>query len=226
MATIPYPKPPPFRPIHYIPASSTALILSQRISVLLVVAHAQFTPPPSLSTSSASPPTNHWSFYAIPTNNDGTTTSDSSTPSSSSAIERPPIIHIDCQPSHSEPSTVLRGGSKANLIISVLDNNTTKIETVDPRTWPHLIPLLVNGEKITVGDLVELLVKDGRERYEFDEIGVGCRFWVLGVVDLLQNSGILSANDRKLARDEGERLWPGDEVSPIDRGVLSGAEKP
>ncbi|KAJ6118436.1 hypothetical protein N7471_013903 [Penicillium samsonianum] len=49
--------------------------------------------------------TNHWCLYL------------SSSPTSS--------VRIDCQPSHTVPSSVLRGGSKANLIISELPYETS-----------------------------------------------------------------------------------------------------
>lgn len=46
--------------------------------------------------------TNHWSLYLQTSPEDS--------------------VHIDCQPSHSIPSTVLKVGSKPNLIISELPN--------------------------------------------------------------------------------------------------------
>jgi hypothetical protein len=73
-------------PIHFIPKSRQAAILSGRITHIIAAPHHQEAG------------TNHWCFYLA------------TSPTTS--------IQLDCQPSHSIPSTVLPGGSKAYLIVS------------------------------------------------------------------------------------------------------------
>lgn len=212
--------PTTFQPIHYIPTSHKPIILPQRIHTILLIAHAQFTPPPTLSTTTPSPPTNHWSIYLLPP------PTSSSPPSSAPQ----PSIHIDCQPSHTTPSTVLPRGSKANLIVSLL--NTSTDTSTDTHGLPtgtgtelaipdavYRVPLPVTRLALTVADIMDLLLAEGKEKYEFDEHGVGCRYWVLGVVELLVQRGIVSEGDRERAREAVGRLWPGGGESVMDRGA-------
>ncbi|KAJ5183655.1 hypothetical protein N7492_001271 [Penicillium capsulatum] len=107
--------------------------------------------------------TNHWCFYL------------QTSPSSS--------IQLDCQPSHSIPSTMLRGGSMANLILLEL---------------PYVVPpeakaqfLLDVEPSLAVREIHSLIINSGRHNYEFNESGTGCRKWVTNQLDFLSHAGLL-----------------------------------
>ncbi|KAL3459363.1 hypothetical protein BJX64DRAFT_205811 [Aspergillus heterothallicus] len=133
--------------------------------------------------------TNHWCFYL--------------------AITPTTSIQLDCQPSHSIPSTVLSGGSQAYIIISELDYS------VAPDVQGKYIVDLAPDRTITVEDILNCLVQNGRYRYEFDSRGVGCRFWVTEQVELFYANGI--ARDRvqvETVQAAVKKLWP--EGSPLE----------
>lgn len=92
--------------------------------------------------------TNHWCLYLA-------------TSSTSS-------IRLDCQPSHTFASTVLQGGSKANIVFSELLN-----EEVSSDAKEKFVLDVAPG--LTVGDFYNRIVQAGHHKYEFDSNGVGCR---------------------------------------------------
>ncbi|KAJ0415825.1 hypothetical protein BJY00DRAFT_292944 [Aspergillus carlsbadensis] len=127
--------------------------------------------------------TNHWCFYL--------------------ATEPTTSIQLDCQPSHSIPSTVLADGSKAHLILSELDYS------VAPDVEGTYILDLAPGREITVNDILELLVQNGRHQYEFDFRGVGCRFWVTQQVDLFHARGVVGDREQvETVKAAVKTLWP------------------
>ncbi|KAK2752449.1 hypothetical protein FQN54_008111 [Arachnomyces sp. PD_36] len=179
--------PQPFTPIHYIPPSQKPQILSSPLLSLQAIAH---TSPPT------NPTTNHWSLYVT-------------TPSS--------LINIDCLPSYTYPSPNLRGGSKANLIISALSalpEDAIKIYTL----------CVAENRNLTVGDVLDVIVRNGREKYEFNEMGTGCRMWVRDQLRLLLEEGVLVDKDEVEGVVEGAilRLWPSGEGLEIDEGGYYG----
>lgn len=137
--------------------------------------------------------TNHWCFYLT-------------TPTPSRTIQ------LDCQPTHSIPSTVLTGGSKANVLFS-------KVPYAIPPDAQANFPLDV-VEGVTVQDVCNLLVEHGREKYEFDEDGVGCRGWVCGMLDLLFGQGFaVEAVQVQEAKGGIGRVWPEGVGQALDRGA-------
>ena len=74
-------------------------------------------------------------------------------------------IQLDCQPSHSVPSTVLKEGSKANLIISEVSYS------VPPEAEAQFVLDVAPG--LSVSDIYNRIIDSGVHRYEFDENGVG-----------------------------------------------------
>ncbi|KAF9240405.1 hypothetical protein BU15DRAFT_61422 [Melanogaster broomeanus] len=45
---------------------------------------------------------------------------------------------------------------------------------------------------ITVGGLLAMLERNGRNRYKYDDSGSGCRFWCRTVLEDLENGGLVS----------------------------------
>lgn len=136
--------------------------------------------------------TNHWCFYLL-------------TPSGHS-------VAVDCQPSHSIPSTVLQGGSKAFLIVAEL---TSALPPDAVMGFPlDVIPGL------TVAGVLHKLTEHGRHRYEFDSKGVGCRFWVTNQIDLFSQIALL-VNLKQCAATKAAiaTLWPDRTPLPLDRGA-------
>ncbi|KAB8219954.1 hypothetical protein BDV33DRAFT_191539 [Aspergillus novoparasiticus] len=124
-------------------------------------------------------------------------------------------IALDCQPSHTVPSSVLVGGSKAYVILSELNA---------PAGSDALLEFAVGVDMragLRVRDVVDVLVENGRERYEFDADRVGCRFWVTEVLELLLRVGVL-VDGRQVERAKGmvKRLWPEGTDLELDRGVV------
>lgn len=136
--------------------------------------------------------TNHWCLYLV------------TSPTTS--------IQMDCQPSHTVPSTILHGGSKSNLVISELSTRTPH----DAQTEFAL------GVKpgLTVGQVYDQIVQHGRHQYEFDSEGVGCRYWVTNQIDLLYQLRLVTdAAQAEAAKDGVRKLWPQQTPLPLDRGA-------
>ncbi|EEP78420.1 predicted protein [Uncinocarpus reesii 1704] len=136
--------------------------------------------------------TNHWCLYL-------------STPQNTS-------VRIDCQPSYSVPSTVLPGGSKANVVISRL-NCPVSMEaekSFDLAVKPNL----------TAADVYNTIIEHNRHKYEFDSEGVGCRCWTSGQLDFLLQQQILTNASEVAAVKEGIlKLWPAGTPLALDQGA-------
>ncbi|KAJ5322838.1 hypothetical protein N7452_011127 [Penicillium brevicompactum] len=137
-------------------------------------------------------PTNHWCIYL--------STSDDTS------------IRVDCQPSHSVPSTVIRGGSKANLLISELSSATS------PDAQTRFVIDVVPG--LLVEKVMDVITDNGRHKYEFDEQGVGCRYWTTDLIDLSHEQGITTNASQILDAKAGIlTLWPDETPLPLDQGA-------
>ncbi|OJJ33890.1 hypothetical protein ASPWEDRAFT_548578 [Aspergillus wentii DTO 134E9] len=139
-------------------------------------------------------PTNHWCFYIL------------TSPGHS--------VQLDCQPSYSIPSIHLPGGSKANIIISELDCEVPSTAQGEARFYLDI------RAGLTVGDVYDRLVENGRHKYEFDSDGVGCRYWVIDQIQLLYRDGIVVDEGQVLRVKEAVcMLWPDRTVLELDQGV-------
>ncbi|KAJ5353812.1 hypothetical protein N7541_006376 [Penicillium brevicompactum] len=137
-------------------------------------------------------PTNHWCIYL--------STSDDTS------------IRVDCQPSHSVPSTVIRGGSKANLVISELSSATS------PDAQTRFVIDVVPG--VSVEKIMDVIADSGKHKYEFDEQGVGCRYWTTDLIDLIHEQGITTNASQILDAKAGIlTLWPDETPLPLDQGA-------
>lgn len=136
--------------------------------------------------------TNHWCFYLL-------------TPAGNS-------VAVDCQPSHSIPSTVLAGGSRAFLIVAELAS------ALPPDALMGFPLDVIPG--LTVAGVLHKLTEHGRHQYEFDSRGVGCRYWVTNQIDLFSQVGLLVDLKQCAATKAAvAMLWPDRTPLPLDRGV-------
>lgn len=136
--------------------------------------------------------TNHWCLYLV--------TSDESS------------VCFNCQPSYSVPSTILPGGSKAYLVISELD--CVVAEDAQAQFDLSVAPGL------KVKHVYDLLVQNGRHKYEFDSNGVGCRFWTTDQINLLHQHQIIADTVQIAAAKDGIlKVWPDQLPLGLDQGV-------
>lgn len=135
---------------------------------------------------------NHWCFYFQ---------------SSESAS-----ICIDMTPTYSLPSTALHDGSKGNIIISALS-------CIYPSSATKTIRLSVCAN-LTVGRVVDLLIQSGRDKYEFDSEGRGCRMWTTDQVNLLEKQQMIT-NSAQAAETRNAILtqYPSETPYPLVMGT-------
>lgn len=75
-------------------------------------------------------------------------------------------------------------------------------------------------QNLTVADIYNILVQNGRHKYEFDANGVGCRCWTSGQLDLLKEKQVLT-NPQEVAtvKDAILKLWPEGTPMALDQGA-------
>lgn len=174
---------PGFQAVHFVPARHEQQILDKPIRRVLAVPHEK----------EQIINTNHWCFYL-------------STSSTSS-------IRLDCQPSHTSTSTVLQGGSKANIVISELLD-----EEVSRDAQEKFVLDVAPG--LTVGHFYTQIIQAGHHKYEFDSNGVGCRWWVSDQIDLFSKLGVFTLPSQVSEAKAGiVKLWPDLTPLPLDKGA-------
>lgn len=171
--------PPTFVPIKYVPASEKEGIRAKEILRLRAVAHAKKEGPYEGGF------TNHWCLYLQ--------TGDEES------------VRIDAQPNLQQKATVLKGGFKADVIISKLEYAFSHNST------HNTVVAVTNGLK--VGHVMDLLTQSGHDRYEFLPEGVGCRKWMADTLALMTQKGWI---DGAVARNDIGKLWP--EGTPLRLG--------
>ncbi|KAI0262045.1 hypothetical protein BC834DRAFT_406837 [Gloeopeniophorella convolvens] len=75
----------------------------------------------------------------------------------------------------------------------------------------------------TVGQLIELFLHKGMDRYKFDDSGSGCVYWVLMGLQHLQDAGLVESQAVESLRafhDEQSRLSPANHQVPFRRGTF------
>ncbi|KAH8429177.1 uncharacterized protein LDX57_006846 [Aspergillus melleus] len=77
-------------------------------------------------------------------------------------------VRVDITPSYVVPSISIPGGSKANMIVSLLDYGVS-------RSAQKVVKLDVPRGK-TVREFVDLLIQHGRHKYEFNAQSQGYRY--------------------------------------------------
>ncbi|BCS27980.1 uncharacterized protein APUU_61028S [Aspergillus puulaauensis] len=140
--------------------------------------------------------TNHWCLYLV--------------------VSPTTSIQLNCLPSYSVPSDILSGGSKAYLILSELDYLVPDdIEA----TFNLDVPADILTE-VTVDDIMNVLIDNDRQKYEFDCNGAGCRLWVTEQVEMLYDAEYV-VNDTQVEAVKAAllKLWPEQTPLELDKGA-------
>lgn len=111
-------------------------------------------------------------------------------------------------PSYTVPGTVLTTGSKGNMVVSELNYvvSTHAIKVIEIR------PL----QGLRVHHVIDALTHAGRNKYEFDKDGVGCRKWVNDTLILLHSKNYGNLEQIQEARAALHKLWP--DGTPLELG--------
>lgn len=176
--------PPAFVPVKYIPASQKDAIRDRPVAHIKAAAHEK-TPGPYEGGV-----TNHWCLYL--------------------QTGEQEAVQIDVQPNPQQPATVVQGGSKADVIVSLLQCTT-------PQNVVHHSKMTVPAG-LVVAHVVDYIMQHGRHRYEFTAAGVGCRRWVSDTLSLLQDKEWLDKTAVETTKDDILKLWPEQIALEIDNG--------
>ncbi|KAK2774920.1 hypothetical protein CKAH01_12973 [Colletotrichum kahawae] len=129
---------------------------------------------------------NHWTFYL-------TVTLNHLDPDASR------LIQLDCTPSGT-PAGGGGEGSKANIVISLLEDRQF--------SRAQCICRLTTRQPLKVSDLVDAVFEHGKEKYDFDNKGRGCKKWVAEQMDLFLEVGIITDQDEvQSAKSEMMFQW-------------------
>ncbi|KAK3942942.1 hypothetical protein QBC46DRAFT_423006 [Diplogelasinospora grovesii] len=94
-------------------------------------------------------------------------------------------VRIDPTPS-GIPGPSISGGSKANIVVSCLPSAySTRAQQVDT---------IAVALDVTVGRFLDAIMDAGREKYEFDVNGRGCRAWTSDQIDLFVSLGLITSS--------------------------------
>ncbi|KAJ5683339.1 hypothetical protein N7462_006504 [Penicillium macrosclerotiorum] len=120
-------------------------------------------------------------------------------------------VCIDITPSYTVPSTLIPGGSKANMIVSLLDY------AISPSAQKIVKFDVMHGTK--VGEFIDLFIQHGRHKYEFNSEGQGCRYWTDDQINLLHQYGLL-VNQTQIQAAKAAILtqWPDEKYYPLVQG--------
>jgi hypothetical protein len=180
-------RPPVFEPIKYVPSSDKDQIRAKPVFALHAIAHEHIPGPHDGGL------TNHWCSYLQISE-----TEDES-------------VCINAQPNPQQEATTIPGGSKADVIVSVVHGPVVNA------THTAKIPV---AEGVTVGQLVDCLAQHGREKYDFTADGVGCRKWTTDTLTLLAQQGWLVSNEAvEAATGDIKKLWPEGTSLALDNGM-------
>ncbi|WYZ43713.1 hypothetical protein EsH8_VII_000149 [Colletotrichum jinshuiense] len=170
-------QPPLFEPVQCIPKRDTDQIFGSAVLEASAVAHEP------LDNGG-----NHWTFYLTIAAN------------SPDSDERR-LVQLDSTPSGT-PAGGGGSGSKANIVISLLENQTF--------SRAQCICRLNTRESLTIRDFVDVITAHGREKYDFDERGRGCKKWTADQMDLFLKEGIfVQEDDITNAKSEMMFQWEG-----------------
>ena len=117
---------------------------------------------------------NHWCFYI--------------------SISDDSSVRIDATPSGT-PGSVMPMGQKANVVVS-------ELAELFPQEAQHTCRLGIRPGA-TIGDFLDAIIQYGREKYDFDHDGRGCRYWTSTQIDLFLQLGlILNQAEADQAKDD------------------------
>ncbi|KAF1818422.1 uncharacterized protein K489DRAFT_405001 [Dissoconium aciculare CBS 342.82] len=119
-------------------------------------------------------------------------------------------VCVNAQPNPQQGATTIEGGFKADVIVSLMPYAMA----IDKAH--HVSMSVIEGA--TVGRLIDRLVESGRDRYEFNADGVGCRNWVTDTLTLLTQEKWLRVEEVEVAKADIRKLWPEGTPLEIDNG--------
>ncbi|KAF0317362.1 hypothetical protein GQ607_015409 [Colletotrichum asianum] len=113
------------------------------------------------------------------------------------------------------PGAVVPGGSKANILISLLGYEVSK-------QAQHVSRFAV-PRGLKVENFVQAITDNGRDKYDFDASGRGCRKWTSDQIDLFFELGLLrSKSDADAGKKnillEWKEYKPTGRQYPLDKG--------
>ncbi|KFZ18149.1 hypothetical protein V501_01343 [Pseudogymnoascus sp. VKM F-4519 (FW-2642)] len=121
-------------------------------------------------------------------------------------------ICINMVPTYSAPSTVLHDGSKGNIILSALSS-------IYPPFATKTVCLSVCAN-LTVGRVIDVLVQSGRDKYDFNSEGRGCRMWTTDQIELFERERIITDPVQAAeARSAILTEYPSEKPFPLDVGA-------
>ncbi|OHF03608.1 hypothetical protein CORC01_00927 [Colletotrichum orchidophilum] len=146
---------------------------------------------------------NHWCFYLTVA------------PDVGQHGDMETLIQVDCAPS-GLAGAMLRNGSQATIVVS-------HVEREMPNDAQHAATMAVSTG-CRVGSFIRAIEENGRDKYDFDENGRGCRQWTSDQNDLFLQLGLLSsAEQAEQAKSDILLEWEGFEPTgrrfPLDCGV-------
>jgi hypothetical protein len=119
-------------------------------------------------------------------------------------------VRIDMIPGYSAAGPNL-GGWKGIIVVSDLNylysNQSQSANTVR----------IIDG--LYVSHILDAITEAGRDKYEFDRDGVGCRKWTTDILNLLTGKGWTTASDAEAAKANITKLWPDGTDLTLDAGA-------
>ncbi|KAF4828149.1 hypothetical protein CGCTS75_v007586 [Colletotrichum tropicale] len=129
---------------------------------------------------------NHWTFYLTITPN-------------TFEADAWRLMQLDCTPSGT-PAGDGGDGSKANIVLSLLEDRQYSRAQCKCR--------LTTRQPLKVSDFIDTIIEHGREKYDFNNMGLGCKKWVADQMDLFLKAGIITDQEEvKHARSEMMFQW-------------------
>lgn len=109
-------------------------------------------------------------------------------------------VRIDAVPDLQQHATTIPGGFKADVLVS-------ELHYVVSKNASRVVSLAVS-QGLTVGHILDCIVQFGRDKYEFNAAGAGCRKWMKDTLALLEQQAWLSSEEVQAATADIARLWP------------------
>jgi hypothetical protein len=81
-------------------------------------------------------------------------------------------------------------------------------------------------EGTMLNTLLNIIIKRGRDRYQFTDAGEGCRYWIMTLIEDLHSEELVSSDDKGTAAQDLAKYWKhpqgsGSEPNPIVQGSFN-----
>ena len=136
---------------------------------------------------------------------------------------RPPTNHWSAFLQYSEKGSVQidmvpGGGSDGTTGMLIIESK--KCVYTDKAVKKITLPTM---ESPLVQDIIELILKNKRDKYKFTDDFEGCRYWIQTFVSDLEEAAIIAVGSKILVADGLSKYWrwpSGSEARPIERGTF------